>query len=164
MHASVPEAIATASGTAAGHAAGIGLAGDLAAFLTLLHRASSGEWLQAVEELDLSLTGLKILHRLDDAGELSVKELATLLPLSLPAASRAVDGLVGRGLLERRESTEDRRSRLVRLSPAGHAMAARVLEARLAGLEGFVAALPEEDRDRLSHALSPIVERTRRRP
>lgn len=138
------------------------LVADLGRFLTLLHKATSAEWLQAVEELDLSLTQLKLVHHLEEAGELSVKELAGLLPLSLPAASRAVEGLVGRGLLERRESAADRRSRLVRLSRAGYAMAHRVLASRQAGLEGFVAALPEADRLRLARALSPIVERIHR--
>jgi len=135
------------------------LTGHLAAFLAHLHRAALGGWFQTVTELDLSLTQLKALQSLGKSDELTVKELGDSLPLSLPAASRAVDGLLGRGLVERRACAEDRRSRLVRLSPDGRAALDRVMQARLGDLAAFVAELPAEDRDRLARALAPIVER-----
>ncbi len=54
------------------------------------------------EELDLSLTQDTAPVALSH-DELSVKELAERLSLSLPGASRAVDALVSRGLIDRRE-------------------------------------------------------------
>jgi len=135
------------------------LTGDLAAFLAYLHRATMGGWFQTVSELDLSLTQLKALQVLGKIEEPSVKELGASLGLSLPAASRAVDGLLGRGLVERRECAADRRIRLVRLSSDGRDALERVLQARLEDLDAFVAGLPAEDRDRLAAALAPIVER-----
>lgn len=135
------------------------LTGDLATFLAQLHRATMGGWFQTVSELDLSLTQLKALQVLGRREEPSVKELGECLGLSLPAASRAVDGLLGRGLVERRECAADRRSRLVRLSPDGRVALERVMQARLEDLDGFVAELPADDRDRLAAALAPIVAR-----
>ena len=136
------------------------LAADLQAFLNHVHHHTMAGWLQTVADLELSLTQLKALHVLAGREELSVKDLAEALPLSLPAASRAVDGLVGRGLVERRECAADRRSRLIRLSPEGHAVSERAASARLEGLETFVATLTPAERDSLHAVLAPILERT----
>ena len=57
-----------------------------------------------VAELDSSFSQVKMMFLLEDGGEHSVKEIATYLGLSLPAASRAVDGLIQRGWVTRRES------------------------------------------------------------
>ena len=79
-------------------------------------RGSSADLFRVVAELDLSFSQVKMLFLLEDGGEHSVKEIAAHLGLSLPAASRAVDGLIERGYVTRRESAEDRRSRLVALT------------------------------------------------
>ena len=73
-----------------------------------------------------------MLFLLEDGGEHSVKEIAAHLVLSLPAASRAVDGLVQRGFVTRRESAEDRRSRIVALSAPAARSWPRCSRARLA--------------------------------
>lgn len=49
----------------------------------------------------------------------SLSELADHLGLSLPAASRMVDLLVRRGLVQRKSGTKDRRRILLLLTPAG---------------------------------------------
>lgn len=135
------------------------LAADLQAFLNHVHHHTMAGWLQTVADLELSLTQLKALHVLAGREELSVKDLAEALPLSLPAASRAVEGLVGRGLVERRESAADRRSKLIRLSPEGHVVSERAISARLEGLETFVATLTPAERDSLHGVLAPILGR-----
>ena len=109
-----------------------------------------------------SFSQVKMLFLLEDGGEHSVKEIAAHLGLSLPAASRAVDGLVERGFVTRRESAEDRRSRLVALSGSGREVVAAMLRARFATLDTFVAEITPEERDNLLTALLPIVERITR--
>ena len=109
------------------------------------------------EELDLTLTQVKTLTALS-AGELTVKDVAERLGLSLPGASRAVDALVDRGLLGRREDSADRRMKRLRCTEAGHDALRRLDEARLAGVSQFTATLPAAQRKRLSAALRPIVE------
>ena len=124
-----------------------------------LTRGSSNDLFRVVDELGLSFSQVKMLFLLEDGGELSVKAIAAHLVLSLPAASRAVDGLVERGFVTRRESAEDRRSRIVALSGSGHDVVAAMLRARLATLDTFVAGLTPDERDNLLTALLPIVER-----
>jgi DNA-binding MarR family transcriptional regulator len=109
------------------------------------------------EELDLTLTQVKALTALS-AAELTVKDLAERLGLSLPGASRAVDALVARGLLGRREDTADRRMKRLRCTDAGREALRRLDEARMAGVEHFTATLPAAQRKRLSGALRPILE------
>jgi DNA-binding MarR family transcriptional regulator len=127
-----------------------------------LNRQSSADLFKMVADLDSSFSQVKMLFLLEDGGEHSVKEVATALGLSFPAASRAVDGLIQRGYVTRRESAEDRRSRLVALSDEGRVVVERVLRARLKTLESFAAELTPDERDSLYTALLPIVERITR--
>ena len=73
--------------------------------------------------------------------ELTVKDLAEQLGLSLPGTSRAVDALVERDLLGRREDRDDRRMKRLRCTDAGRDALERLDEARLAGIENFTATL-----------------------
>ena len=109
------------------------------------------------EELDLTLTQVKALIALA-AAELTVKDLAERLGLSLPGTSRAVDALVARGLVGRREDTADRRMKRLRCTDAGREALRRLDEARLAGIAQFTATLPADQRERLSRALRPILD------
>jgi DNA-binding MarR family transcriptional regulator len=124
-----------------------------------LNRKSSADLFRMVAELDSSFSQVKMLFLLEDGGEHSVKEIADGLGLSLPAASRAVDGLSQRGYVTRRASARDRRSRLVALTQDGRAVVERVLRARLQTLEAFADELTPDERDSLYTALLPIVER-----
>ena len=110
-------------------------------------------------ELGLSFTQVKTLHALREANEVTVKDVADGLGLSLPAMSRALDGLVQRGFVERRESDRDRRAKLVRLLPAGRDAVETMERSRLSLLEEFTASLSDEERAGLHAALLPIVER-----
>jgi DNA-binding MarR family transcriptional regulator len=131
----------------------------LAPLWAYLNRKSSAELFEMVAELDSSFSQVKMMFLLEDGGEHSVKEIATHLGLSLPAASRAVDGLIQRGWVTRRESAEDRRSRLIALTDDGREVVGRVLRARLKTLERFAEELTPEERTTLTAALLPIVER-----
>jgi DNA-binding MarR family transcriptional regulator len=131
----------------------------LAAVWVHLNKRSSTELFRVVDELGSSFSQVKMLFLLEDGGEHSVKEIAVHLGLSLPAASRAVDGLVERGFVTRRESAEDRRSRLIALSDYGREVVDRLTRARLATLDAFVAEITPGERNDLLTALLPIVER-----
>ena len=135
------------------------LAGDLFAVMMHLLKASSQDVFGAVGELDLSMTQVKLLHVAESEHDLSLKDLAQRLGLSLGAASRAVDGLHQRGLLERREDGLDRRVKRVSATAEGRAIVARLNQARRATLEQFVASMTDDERQGLADALAPIVAR-----
>lgn len=132
---------------------------DLAALLIHLLKSGGANFFQAVEDLDLSFSQVKALHVLAEVEEetSSIKELAVELGLSLAAVSRAVDGLVRRGLVTRYEAPEDRRAKHVVTTEAGREVVDHLMELRLAHLADFLAGLPDPDRARLADALGPIV-------
>jgi DNA-binding MarR family transcriptional regulator len=136
------------------------LATDLYALVVHLHKNCNSDLFEAVGALDLSLTQIKLLHYLEDSGrELTLKEGAELVHVSLPAASRMVDDLVRRGLVERREDELDRRMKRVNVTEAGRAVIRRLNAARLAGLEQFAASLTDGEREALAAALTELLTR-----
>jgi DNA-binding MarR family transcriptional regulator len=122
-----------------------------------LMRGNAGEIYAIVEELDLTITQMKGLHALSDCGcEVSVKDLADRLGMSLPGASRTVDTLLRRGWLERREDEHDRRMKRVGITDAGREVVRRIDNARFVGLEQYTASLTPEQRSRLAGALANL--------
>lgn len=125
----------------------------------LLRRANVGTF-NAVADLDLSFTQIKALCALDaDGDERSVGALAESLGSSLPAMSRAVDGLFERGLVSREEDPDDRRMKRVRLTPAGREIPAALSEGRLSALQELIDSFAEEEAQALGGALATILER-----
>ena len=136
------------------------VARDLNDLLRFIHKESSRHFFAVADELDLSITHCKTLHHLDHHGaETSVKELAEALGVSLPATSRTVESLLGRGLLLRREDEHDRRVKRVGLTAAGREAVMRLNGARLADLEQFVSTLTERERRRVAAALTALFSR-----
>ena len=136
------------------------LAEQMLAISAQVTRLSGGAMYTLLEDHALTLSNFKVLHALDEHTDVSVKELAEHLGLSLPGMSRALDGLLKRGFVDRREDVSDRRVKRVRLTDDGRWLLEQFNATRLAGLEQFAAALTDEERASLSAALSPILERT----
>jgi DNA-binding MarR family transcriptional regulator len=133
---------------------------DLAAFVRFIMQTCGRDFFQAVGELELSFSQVKVLQVLaDEPDDISVKGLADRLGLSLPAMSRAVDDLVRRELVTRTEDAEDRRMKRVRATAAGRRLLGKLIELRIAGLSGFLETLKPAERARLHKALAPIVAR-----
>ncbi len=137
------------------------LAAELSSFVVYLHKTGNSEIFRAVAELDLSLTQIKALHILDrvDDAELSLKELGERIGVSLPAASRTVEGLHQRGLVVRHEDVADRRMKRVRLTDAGREVTRQMHAGRLSHLESIAASLTPAQRRQLSDALAPVLAR-----
>jgi DNA-binding MarR family transcriptional regulator len=136
------------------------LAADLYALVVFLHKNCNSDLFAAVGALELTLTQIKLLHHLEDqARELTLKEAADVVLISLPAASRTVDDLVRRGYVERHEDADDRRMKRVRPTDAGRAVIRRLNAARLSGLEQFTQTLTDAERTKLSAALAQLLDR-----
>jgi DNA-binding MarR family transcriptional regulator len=118
-------------------------------------KGSTRDLYRLLAELDLSMTQLKLLHvLLECRAEISVKELGEELNMSLPNASRTVDALLQRGLVERREDEQDRRVKRVGATDEARRVIDRVDTARLQGLEAWAAELSPVQRQALLDALS----------
>jgi DNA-binding MarR family transcriptional regulator len=139
------------------------LVGNLAGFLHYIFKTCGpkGGMLEVIDELGLSLTQLKAIQLLstNEAAEMSVKQLGDSLELSLPAISRAVDGLVHRGLVTRTEDEEDRRIKRVRPTKEADQLVSRLIEIRFSQLGEFVDTLTPRERNKLAAALAVLAER-----
>jgi DNA-binding MarR family transcriptional regulator len=135
------------------------LADQLALLSAHINRTASPDMFRVLGELGMAFTQMKALFILSEHEQLSVKDIAGRLAMSLPAMSRSVDGLVQRGYVARKECASDRRSRLVTLLPAGREVLGRVMAARGAALVEFASELSDAERDALHTALLPIAER-----
>jgi DNA-binding MarR family transcriptional regulator len=133
---------------------------DMYALASYLMRTATLGTFNAIAGLDLSFTQIKALCSLerDEAGS-SVKALADTLGVSMPAMSRAVDGLYERGLVGREEDPEDRRVRRVRLTESGARVPQALNEARLSALAELIDSLGDDEASALQSALDLILER-----
>jgi DNA-binding MarR family transcriptional regulator len=133
------------------------LAAELLAFWHFLMKGGAPALYQLLDELELNMTQIKTLHALADSGrEVTVKELAERLGMSLPTTSRTVDSLLRRGFLERREDEHDRRVKQVGITPAGRDAVERIDTVRLVSLADYTATLSPEQRSALYDALSSL--------
>jgi DNA-binding MarR family transcriptional regulator len=112
---------------------------------------------------DLTFSQLRMLWILDNSGsDLAVNELAETVSLSLPAAGRAVDGMVRLGLLTRREDDADRRIKRIGLAQPGREALEKIGRARGQSADRFVQALSDEERTALAGALATLGALTRK--
>ena len=100
------------------------------------------ELVRSSRDLELSLAQVALVHLLYVEGSMRVLEVADELALSPSAASRMVDAMAERELVHREEDPNDRRARVLTLSPKGRALADRLNEARMKTFATHIPAVP----------------------
>ena len=101
----------------------------------------------ALTTLELSLPQYRVLVVLAQ-GSSAASALAVKLAVSPPSVTALVDGLVARGLVERRYDTGDRRRVAQVLTEAGHRVLAEADAAVAARLDDIAGYLPPRDQAR----------------
>jgi DNA-binding MarR family transcriptional regulator len=91
-------------------------------------------------------------------GPLRLSELAERMGITAPTASRAVDGLVELGLLERLPDPADRRAVSIDVTEPGRARIEERMALAATALEPAVAALSAQDRARLAALLARLAD------
>lgn len=139
------------------------LAAELMGVLIPILKDSQAGVATVMAGFDLTFSQLRMLWVLDHAGaDLAVNELAEQVSLSLPAAGRAVDGMVRLGLLSRREDDVDRRVKRIGLAEPGRQALEQIGRARGQSADRFVQALTEEEQAALAGALATLGVLTRK--
>jgi DNA-binding MarR family transcriptional regulator len=137
----------------------LALTRDMYALASYLMRSTNLGAFNSMAALELSFTQIKALCAMDVDGEdRSVKALADSMQVSLPAMSRAIDGLFERGLVDRQEDPVDRRMKRLRLTESGRAITSSLNETRLATMQQFLTSLSDEEARALTQALDLILE------
>ncbi len=133
---------------------------DLGIVVRHLLWSTNREFFTSLQDAGISFSQLKCLGLLAEADEqLSLGALSEATGLSLPAISRAIDGLVQRGEVKRTEDPRDRRSKLLTLSARGRRTVERFQALRFAGVKRFVEGLPDDERAALAAGIGPIARR-----
>jgi DNA-binding MarR family transcriptional regulator len=112
----------------------------------------------AVEHYDISVEQFHILRHIR-RGLTSVSELADVKQISRSAISQAVDILVARGLICRRQNVLDRRNIPLELTESGNALLDTIWEKNRAWMKSRMASLTEPDLHTITAAME-ILTRT----
>lgn len=123
-----------------------------------LARALTEELAEVYAEFELSEAEFDLLASLRRAGspfELPAGELAAHTMVTTGGLTKRVDRLVERGFVTREEAGDDRRRRLVRLTPDGRSLIDAAVERHLANEQRLVGMLAADEAD----ALVPVFRR-----
>jgi DNA-binding MarR family transcriptional regulator len=121
-----------------------------------------GESLRAIDSHGLTFVQFKVLMELfvsEPGSAPYLQELAESLGASTPSLSRAVDGLVRKGLATRQEDREDRRRRRIALTEAGRDVVDRFYLSRVARVIEFASSLTPEQCEAFARATDELFER-----
>ena len=106
----------------------------------------------ALENFDISVEQFHILRHIR-RGLTSVSELAEVKQISRSAVSQAVDILVERGLICRRQNAQDRRNIPLELTGPGNALLDTISEKNRAWMRGRMASLTVQELNTLTRAM-----------
>jgi DNA-binding MarR family transcriptional regulator len=108
-------------------------------------------------ERQLSLSQVKLLMLISSPGQrFKVMDVAELLGVTNAAASRSIDRLVQRGLVDRTVTPEDRRAVDLTLTPVAEALLGRFTKARNQELARLLGQYPVEPMERATRILDEM--------
>jgi DNA-binding MarR family transcriptional regulator len=100
-----------------------------------------------------TLPQLRVLAMVSNRGPLNLGAVATGLGVHPSNATRAVDRMVGAGLLSRSDDPTDRRNLVLELTPAGQALVDKVMNERRSAIAKILNRMPASRR----RALVPVL-------
>jgi len=104
---------------------------------------------RSIVDLEMGLSDFGVLEALLHKGPLAIKDLGAKVLLTSGSITTAIDRLERRGLVERGNDENDRRSCIVRLTPVGRQMIRKAFADHKIAMEEVVSGLSAEDRGRL---------------
>jgi DNA-binding MarR family transcriptional regulator len=129
---------------------------DLAALVAPLSRALVAAERPALDAHGLTMWAYIVLSRLEGTTVRTQLALAAAIGADKTRLIPTLDDLQRRGLIERTPDPEDRRRRLLSISPAGSELRARAQAAIRAHEERLLAQLPEAERDAFLRGLARL--------
>lgn len=108
------------------------------------------------EKTGLGFSDFAVLEALLHKGPLPVNVIGPKVNLTPGSISVAVDRLVARGLVSRAESSQDRRVRIVALTPRGKSVITPVFRAHAATMEKVFSGLSRDEMRQLEEQLKRI--------
>jgi DNA-binding MarR family transcriptional regulator len=123
------------------------------AFMDLFMQRSMRSWKHFARNSGLSMSQYSILMQLHHHGPCSISDISERFDTTSAAASQIADKLVQAGLLERAEDPEDRRAKLLTLSPKGQELVENGVAVRFRWVDDLADHLSPEERQKVSEGL-----------
>ena len=101
---------------------------------------------ESIESLDMGWSDFGVMEALLHKGPLPIKALGEKVLLTSGSITSAIDRLERRGWVERTADGHDRRSRIVRLTPAGRKIIREAFAGHKKHMEAAVSSLDTQDR------------------
>jgi len=120
------------------------------------HRALSHVAELSIRNSDLGLTDFAVLEALLHKGPLTIGEIQSRVPLALGSMTATVDRLEERKLIRRTPSPDDRRARVLKLTPRGKAAVEEAFRRHAADLESAMAVLTSSEKRELRSLLKKL--------
>lgn len=120
------------------------------------------EFIQFSKLTGMSMGQLGTLMRLYHHGVCGVSDLGDYLGVTNAASSQMIHKLVEQGLLERTEDPNDRRNKLITLSPSGKKQVHEIIAARHTWMEDLASHLNLEDQQTIIFALISLTQAAQR--
>lgn len=117
-----------------------------------------------LKAIGLTTIATRVIVALSIFEELSVNDLCVHAVANQPTMSRALDRLQEDGLIERRTSQADSRSRMVRLTVKGAALFEDIWPVMMSGNEALMKGIPARDRAVTMRTLVRMLENIRKHP
>jgi MarR family 2-MHQ and catechol resistance regulon transcriptional repressor len=111
---------------------------------------------RSIKDTGLGLTDFAALEALLHKGPLTITEIQSKVPLALGSMTAAVDRLEKKGLILRTPSSEDRRAKVLKLSPRGRALVEAAFTRHAADLETAMAVLNQREKRQLHDLLKRV--------
>lgn len=122
-----------------------------------LHQISTGIFHQEVNELGVTPLQYSVLQTVSEQPDIDQRTLAYFVALDASTTAGVVDRLEARGALVRKVSPNDKRMRLLSLTPDGEALLQQVIPAMLRAQALILAPLTARQREDFMHLLDKLV-------
>lgn len=122
-----------------------------------LQQIAVGLFMEETAEFDLTPVQFAALASVARQPGLDQRTLARSIGFDTSTTGGVIDRLERRALMQRRPSPDDRRVRLLHVTPAGAALLAQVMPAMLAAQKRILAPLPAAERTQFLRMLTTLV-------
>ena len=116
-----------------------------------------------MEDTGLSFSHVNILMRLFHGGNCGVSMIGEQMGITNAAASQAVDKLVQMGMIRRTEDPQDRRAKLLEITPEGHQLLEKGVDLRSKWIETLTDDLSPAEQEMITSSLLLLTNAARKR-
>jgi DNA-binding MarR family transcriptional regulator len=131
---------------------------DLIELLFFAYRDFVGDPDRILADYGFGRAHHRVLHFVDRRPGLAVAELLDILKITKQSLNRVLKELIGKGFVESRTGTADRRQRLLFTTPEGHELALRLAKLQTRRIMRALAASPEELKAAASRFLFAMID------